>query len=84
MHDRPPPPSERFGGGGGGGGGDDQHPLVAGLLMTLPKPGDVWNAKDRLNWLIMANSIFKTIYKTSADDGDLDVQLRMEAGSKQA
>lgn len=53
-------------GGGGGGGGGNQHPLIQGLLMTLPQPGDDWPADARVNWLTMASSIFKMIYAGEA------------------
>lgn len=49
-------------GGSGGSGGGHQHPLIQGLLMTLPEPGQDWEAQDRINWLTMAASIFKMIY----------------------
>lgn len=49
-------------GSGGGGGGGRQHPLIQGLLMTLPEPGQEWAGQDRVNWLTMAASIFKMIY----------------------
>jgi hypothetical protein len=65
---QPPPPSEEKkpeggSGGGGGGGGGQNHPLIQGLLMTLPAPGQEWGAQDRINWLTMASSIFTMIYK---------------------
>ncbi|MFN3630487.1 MAG: hypothetical protein ACK4XK_10615 [Casimicrobiaceae bacterium] len=50
------------GAGGGDGGGGRQHPLIQGLLMTLPEPGKEWPSQDRANWLTMASSIFKMIY----------------------
>lgn len=49
--------------GGGGGSGGREHPLIQGLLMTLPEPGTQWGSGDRANWLTMANSIFTMIYK---------------------
>lgn len=51
------------GNGNGGGGGGREHPLIQGLLMTLPEPGTEWAGEDRANWLTMANSIFTMIYK---------------------
>lgn len=51
------------GGGGNGSGGGKEHPLIHGLLMTLPEPGTDWAAADRVNWLTMASSIFTMIYK---------------------
>ncbi|MCE4061815.1 winged helix-turn-helix domain-containing protein [Pandoraea sputorum] len=52
------------------------HPLIQGLLMTLPSPGDTWSAKERSNWLTMANSIFKMIYVTSSDDDEVSIATR--------
>lgn len=52
---------EETGGGGGGGGGKD-HPLINGLLVTLPTPGGVWAVEGRKAWLKMAASIFDMIY----------------------
>lgn len=63
---------ERKGGPGDGGGG---HPLIEGLLQTLPEPGGTWSSKDRFNWLNMANSIFKIIYQ-SEDVGDVAIDYR--------
>ena len=48
--------------GGSGGGGGQEHPLIQGLLMTLPEPRSEWPSQDRVNWLTMASSIFKMIY----------------------
>jgi len=49
--------------GGAGGGGGQEHPLIQGLLMTLPQPRSEWSGQDRVNWLTMAASIFKMIYR---------------------
>lgn len=57
-------------GNGNGGDGGAGHPLIEGLVQTLPKPNESWSGKDRYNWLTMANSIFKIIYQ-SADDSDV-------------
>ena len=59
---------ERHGGGSGGGGGGSggkQHPLIQGLLVTLPEPGAPWSESERKAWLGMAESIFKMIYPAS-------------------
>lgn len=73
------PPKERpapdTGGNGGGGNRSDLHPLIQGLLLTLPLPNTTWPAQDRLNWLVMANSIFKMIYPTG-DAGDVEITLK--------
>lgn len=62
--------------GGNGGGGDEHHPLIKGLLVTLPKPSQSWSMKDRMNWLIMANSIFKAIYSApEADTQEISIKI---------
>lgn len=38
------------------------HPLVTGLLMTLPPPGKKWDVDARISWLRMAAFIFENIY----------------------
>lgn len=59
----------------GGGGGGSYHPLIQGLLMTLPKPGESWNKKERSNWLILANSTFNLIYKSDGDEGEIEIKV---------
>lgn len=54
--------------GGGSGNGGGMHPAFQLLLQTLPEPGAEWDTKQRMNWLIMANSAFNMIYKSK--DGD--------------
>lgn len=53
--------------GGGGGGGDEYHPLIQGLLVTLPRIGQPWSERDRKAWLTMAESIFAMIYQKAGD-----------------
>lgn len=69
------------GGGGGAGGGlpPGLHPLIQGLLVTLPEPGKSWSSADKKAWLRMADSIFGMIYpsaasepQSTADADDLD------------
>jgi hypothetical protein len=69
--------SAQVGGSGGGGGGGRQHPLIQGLLMTLPEPGKEWTAQERVNWLTMAASIFKMIYTDSAPS---NIQISNNSG----
>ena len=61
--------------GGGGGNDEEMHPLIRGLLQTLPTPGGVWGASDRLDWLNMANSILKMIYKPGSNAGDINITM---------
>jgi hypothetical protein len=49
--------------GGGGGGGDDIDPIIRGLLVRLPKSGDVWPEPERRLWLDLLAGSFKLIYK---------------------
>ncbi|GIK87289.1 MAG: hypothetical protein BroJett026_27700 [Betaproteobacteria bacterium] len=60
-------------GGSDGGGGGKLHPLIQGLLMTLPEPRTDWAISERQNWLVMANSIFKMIYPTQ-ETGDVEIK----------
>jgi len=62
---------------GSGGGGDGLHPLIQGLLMTLPKSSGTWPIQERLNWLVMANSIFKMIYPAEGTD-DVTITLQQK------
>lgn len=39
------------------------HPLVEGLLLTLPDPGKKWDTDSRVSWLRMAAFIFENIYE---------------------
>lgn len=69
------------GAGGGGSGGGQHHPLIEGLLVTLPKIGTAWPEEDRKAWLKMADSIFAMIYPKGSDarrsgiDDELDELL---------
>jgi hypothetical protein len=42
---------------------EKHHPLIEGLLATLPPEGDVWATKNREKWLTLAESVFALIYK---------------------
>jgi hypothetical protein len=65
------------GGSGGGGGGGQEHPLIQGLLMTLPQPRSEWSGQERVNWLTMASSIFKMIYSESSPS---DIEIKIKGG----
>lgn len=58
-------PRDRQSGGGSGGGDDhtDIDPIIRGLLVRLPKSGDVWPDADRKLWLQLLEGSFKLIYK---------------------
>jgi hypothetical protein len=55
------------GSGGGNGGGKKYHPLIEGMLETLPAIGEPWPHEDRKAWLTMAESIFAMIYQKVGD-----------------
>lgn len=83
----PPPDQDREkdrhsnrGGNSGGSGSGTGHPLIDGLIQTLPVPNTPWSTKERHNWLVMANSIFKMIYQTQ-DDGEVEVVHKPEPGA---
>lgn len=39
-----------------------QHPLIQGLIVTLPAPGSQWSDTERKEWLTAAEHIFALIY----------------------
>ena len=43
--------------------GDDLHPLIRGLVQTLPKPETEWSQAERKAWLSAAEHIFALIYR---------------------
>jgi len=64
----PPPPS------GGGGSGSDFHPFIDGLLQTLPSIGSDWTTAERMNWLNIANGVFKLLYKGSTEEIEIKIK----------
>lgn len=44
------------------------HPLIQGLLVTIPKEGNNWSIEGRASWLKMAASIFEMIYPSGEID----------------
>jgi len=51
------------GNGGGGGSGVDIDPIIRGLLVRLPKSGEVWPEEERKLWLQLLEGSFKLIYQ---------------------
>lgn len=62
--------------GGGGGGGNGMHPAFQLLLQTLPQPGTEWDAQQRMNWLMLANSAFNMIYTSKSGDTPIEIKLK--------
>jgi hypothetical protein len=65
----------------GGDGGNGLHPLIKGLLQTLPKPGTEWDVQGRLDWLNMANSILKMIYTGGKTPGEISLEIKVKTNS---
>jgi hypothetical protein len=65
LGDQKPPAAEDHNGGGGGGdrGGRDLHPLLNGLVETLPEAHTVWSESEQDDWISAAKAVFKLIYK---------------------
>ncbi|MBI3431462.1 MAG: hypothetical protein HY018_04510 [Hydrogenophilales bacterium] len=70
------PPGETDKKTGGDDGGSRLHPAFQLLLQTLPDPGTEWDAKQRMNWLVMANSAFNMIYKSEQDAKEIEINLK--------
>lgn len=68
------------GGNGGDGGGTKRHPLIEGLLETLPPAAlgadkQEWSAQERLEWLQTASGIFNLVYKANPNDKGVSVNV---------
>ena len=46
-----------------------RHPLIDGLIETLPEAGAEWAIQDRGNWLLAASNIFNLIFSDPGDKG---------------
>lgn len=68
--------------GGGGDGGGGEHPLLRGLMQTLPKQGTEWPSSDRLNWLRMAESIFKMVYQSKGEQIEILIEPKQPTGGQ--
>lgn len=72
----PPNTDEPKRNGSGGGGGDGgQHPLIDGLLKTLPTPDAGWPIERRARWLQTAAGIFDLIYKGNDEGKTISVKV---------
>jgi hypothetical protein len=56
------------------------HPLIQGLLLTLPEPGQDWDAEGRAAWLRMAASIFDNLYSGASGQVSVTAQKDTAAG----
>ncbi len=75
----PPPDGEKPKGGGDGGGGNTLHPLIAGLIKTLPADEN-WPIERRVKWLRAAAQNFDLIYQDSGDDF---IEIKIQRGTAQ-
>jgi hypothetical protein len=55
------------------------HPLVDGLLLTLPNPGKKWDVDARISWLRMAAFIFENIYEGK---GSIKIEIDKQAAAE--
>ena len=68
-------------GGGDEGGGGELHPLIAGLIASLPKNHDEnWAIEKRVKWLRAASQNFDLIYP---DTGDDSIEIKIQRGRAQ-
>ena len=58
------------GNGSGGGGSAEVDPIIRGLLVRLPKSGEVWPESERKLWLSLLEGSFKLIYKNGSEAVD--------------
>ncbi len=58
---------------GGDGGGIVYHPFITGLLQTLPPVGEEWSVEERMNWLNIANGVFKLLYKGGTEEIEVKI-----------
>jgi hypothetical protein len=59
---------ENGGGNGGEGKPPEIDPIIRGLLVRLPRSGDVWPEQERKLWLGLLEGSFKLIYKDKKDE----------------
>jgi hypothetical protein len=65
-------------GSAGSGKGDDLnlHPLIMGLVKTLPKnDGDTWPLEHRVHWLQIAVNTFSLLYGSN-DEGEVQIVVK--------
>ena len=67
---------QHSGGDGGDGTNNGMHPLITGLLVTLPAPGETWPIASRVNWLMMASSIFNAIFKSDEENREIEIKQK--------
>lgn len=76
---QPPADNDKGGGGKGGDGGsgtDSLHPLITGLVATLPKKDeDGWPLEKRIHWLQIAVNTFSLLYG-SEHEGEIEILVR--------
>jgi hypothetical protein len=84
--DMPPPPegsgekpAGRSGNGGEGGGGQGLHPLIEGLIKTLPPQDKPWPIEKRVKWLRAAAQNFEIIYPDMDETAWIEVKIQKGA-----
>ena len=62
-----------------GGSGIVLHPLIQGLIKTLPDPKDEWPIEKRAKWLRAASQNFDLIYPDTTEDS---IEIKVQKGSQ--
>ena len=65
-------------GDGGGSGFGLLHPLIEGLIKTLPDPTAEWPIEKRAKWLRAASQNFDLIYPDTTEDS---IEIKVQKGS---
>ena len=66
-------------GGDDGGSGIRLHPLIEGLIKTLPDPKVDWPIEKRAKWLRAASQNFDLIYPDTTEDS---IEIKVHKGSE--
>ncbi len=66
---------------GGGGEGGGYHPLIEGLIKTLPMAGDTWAINARRKWLQAAANNFDLIYETDDVEGVIKIEVKKDSAN---
>lgn len=60
---------------------DERHPLIEGLIKTLPKAETEWTVEARKKWLQAASNIFDLIY-TDSNGGSISVTVAKDSAKQ--
>jgi hypothetical protein len=52
------------------------HPSISGMLSELPAPKSEWSRAEQADWLDALQSLFRVIYKSPNDKGEIVVEYK--------